>query len=206
MNGNLARSILCSLVTSVDFGWYSSIVGVCCFFGAWSCWVNPARGQTTSVANMAMRITQENRTVCRMFISAPCFLRTRTIFPQECRRAPRNPLLEYFIDGATQAVPNLPARRTRYSRRLHRPGDCRTYRAASCRAGDCPLFPRTEAGRIRHSGNGQVFSLDVWLVPAHRHSRERRFLLCNLLSFCLRPGPSSCLIGRSDEQASGSAG
>src|SRR5580693_4852093 len=28
MKGNLARSILCSLVTRVDFGWYCSIVGV----------------------------------------------------------------------------------------------------------------------------------------------------------------------------------
>src|SRR5258706_16082 len=29
MNGNFARSILCSGTTSVDFGLYSSIVGVC---------------------------------------------------------------------------------------------------------------------------------------------------------------------------------
>src|SRR5580698_929433 len=28
MKGNFARSILCSLVTRVDLGWYSSIVGV----------------------------------------------------------------------------------------------------------------------------------------------------------------------------------
>ncbi len=26
MNGNFARSILCSLVTSVDFGWYSGLL------------------------------------------------------------------------------------------------------------------------------------------------------------------------------------
>lgn len=50
MNGNLARSILCSLVTSVDFGWYSSIVGVCCFCGDWPCCVIAARGQTTNAA------------------------------------------------------------------------------------------------------------------------------------------------------------
>ena len=29
MNGNFARWILCSATTSVDFGLYSSIVGVC---------------------------------------------------------------------------------------------------------------------------------------------------------------------------------
>jgi len=43
---NLARSILCSLVTSVDFGWYSSIVGVCRFFGASSCCLTAARGES----------------------------------------------------------------------------------------------------------------------------------------------------------------
>src|SRR5580700_2170520 len=38
MNGNFARSTLCSGVTSVDLGWYSSMVGVRCSCEDCFCW------------------------------------------------------------------------------------------------------------------------------------------------------------------------
>src|SRR6266446_2248607 len=94
MNGNLARSILCSLVTSVDFGWYSSMVGVCCFGGDWPCRVIAARGQTMSAANVATRITETKRMVRREFIVPLAYLNFRIIFAQESRPATRNPLLK----------------------------------------------------------------------------------------------------------------
>src|SRR5712691_2344622 len=82
MNGNFARSIFCSLVTSVDFGWYSSIVGVCCFCGVWSCCVIEARGQTISAENVATRMT-ETRVTDRLefivpfgFFEPPAYLPT----------------------------------------------------------------------------------------------------------------------------------
>src|SRR5882672_624981 len=43
MKGNLARSGLCSFVTSVDFGLYSSIVGTRC-----DCWVWAIRGHNSA--------------------------------------------------------------------------------------------------------------------------------------------------------------
>src|SRR6266481_7380915 len=91
MNGNFARSILCSLVTSVDFGWYSSIVGICCFCRAWSCWVIAPRGQTMSAANMAKRMTKKKVMVRREFIVPLGFLDVRLIFTQEGEPALRNP-------------------------------------------------------------------------------------------------------------------
>src|SRR5712664_3107037 len=95
MNGNFARSILCSLVTSVDFGWYSSMVGVCCFFsGVWSCGLIAARGQTMPPANRATRMIETNVMVRRDFIVPLGFLKLRLIFPQEGGPAPRIPLLE----------------------------------------------------------------------------------------------------------------
>src|SRR5438552_17156922 len=94
MNGNLARSILCSLVTSVDFGWYSSIVGICCFSRAWSCSVIAARGQSMSAANMATRMTKKKVMVRREFIVPLGFLNVRLIFTQEGEQALRNPLPE----------------------------------------------------------------------------------------------------------------
>src|SRR6267378_2269608 len=95
MNGNFARSILCSLVTSVDFGWYSSIVGVWCFScGPCSCCVVAARGQTMSAANVATKMTEKKVMVRREFIVPLGFLNVRLIFPQEGGRAPWNPLLE----------------------------------------------------------------------------------------------------------------
>src|ERR1700674_520853 len=93
MNGNFARSILCSLVTSVDFGWYSSIVGICCFCLDRSCCVITARGQTMSAANMAMKMTEKRVKVRREFI-VPLGFEVRLIFTQEGGRAPWNPLLE----------------------------------------------------------------------------------------------------------------
>src|SRR5439155_17175239 len=98
MNGNLARSILCSVMTSVDFGWYSSIVGVCCFScGACSCCVVAKRGQTMSAANMATQMMEKRVMVRREFIVPLGFLKVRLIFPQEGGPAPRNPLLEFAV-------------------------------------------------------------------------------------------------------------
>src|SRR5216684_6722173 len=93
MNGNFARSILCSVVTSVDSGWYSSIVGICCFCVDRSCGVITARGQTMSAANMATKMTEKRVMVRREFILPLGFLNVRLIFPQEAGRAPWNPLL-----------------------------------------------------------------------------------------------------------------
>src|SRR5204862_7556445 len=70
MNGNFARSILCSLVTSVDLGWYSSIGGVCCFCGDWPCCVIAARGQTRNAAEAATRIVERKKMVPRELIVA----------------------------------------------------------------------------------------------------------------------------------------
>src|SRR6266403_6147226 len=80
MNGNLARSILCSLVTSVDFGCYSSIVGVC-FCGDWPCCVMAERGQTMNAAEATTKIVETRRMVRREFIVPlgfrfPGYLRT----------------------------------------------------------------------------------------------------------------------------------
>src|SRR2546430_1331483 len=80
MNGNLARSILCSLVTRVDFGWYSSIVGVCCLRGDWSWCVIAARGQTMSAARLAMRMMETKIMVRREFIVPLAYLNFRIIF------------------------------------------------------------------------------------------------------------------------------
>src|SRR6267143_1945001 len=104
MNGNFARSILCSVVTSVDFGWYSSIVGICCFCVDWSCCVITARGQTMSAANMATKMTEKRVMVRREFILPLGFLNVRLIFPQEAGRAPWNPLL---ISVARRQAPDL---------------------------------------------------------------------------------------------------
>src|SRR5712691_7114556 len=101
MNGNFARSILCSLMTSVDFGWYSSIVGICCL--DWSCCVITARGQTMSAANIATQMMEKRVMVRREFIGPLGFLKVRLIFPQEGGRAPWNPLLE----SAAMSQPTL---------------------------------------------------------------------------------------------------
>src|SRR5260370_20472521 len=59
MNGNFARSILCSLTTSVDFGLYSWMVGVCCdcaegaaMAEGEACRVLAAPGHTRAAAQM----------------------------------------------------------------------------------------------------------------------------------------------------------
>src|SRR5580692_165257 len=76
MNGNFARSILCSLVTSVDFGWYSSIVGVrsCedCFCGATedARRIAAPRGQKITKIARA-RITAKNAGVSQVLIVSP---------------------------------------------------------------------------------------------------------------------------------------
>src|SRR5229473_5454480 len=82
MKGNFARSILYSLVTSVDFGWYSSIVGVCSFFcGALSCCVIAARGHARSATDTATKTIKKKLTIRREFIEPlglelPAYLRT----------------------------------------------------------------------------------------------------------------------------------
>src|SRR5207302_7247402 len=85
MNGNLARSTLCSLVTSVDFGWYSSIVGVCCFCGDWPCCVIAARGQTRNAAEAATKIAETKKIVRREFIVPLAYLNFRIIFAHKGR-------------------------------------------------------------------------------------------------------------------------
>src|SRR5260370_4443057 len=95
MNGNLARSILCSLVTRVDCGWYSSIVGVGWLFcEVCSCSVIAVHGRASkSPANTETTMMRRVR-LSPDFIGPLCFLDVRLIFPQEGARAPGNPLLE----------------------------------------------------------------------------------------------------------------
>src|SRR6266849_512318 len=69
MNGNFARSILCSLTTSVDFGLYSSIVGVCC--DAEPCCVRAARGHSESADQMHKSIAAKTETARQDCIDAP---------------------------------------------------------------------------------------------------------------------------------------
>src|ERR1700740_372878 len=61
MNGNLARSSLCSFVTSVDFGLYSSMVGTRC-----DCWVCAIRGQSSAL--LAPTIVTKAKIVNQDFI------------------------------------------------------------------------------------------------------------------------------------------
>jgi hypothetical protein len=95
MNGNFARSILCSFVTSVDFGWYSLIVGVCWLLGTpCSCPVRATRGQAISNPQRVMMPMVRNVMESRDFMGPLQFLYVRHIFPQEGGQASQNPLLE----------------------------------------------------------------------------------------------------------------
>src|SRR6266566_3352781 len=69
MNGNLARSILCSLVTSVDLGRYSSRLGVWVLFFA-SCSGVPAYVRVGSRTEMEAAMAS-GRTVRRNFMKLP---------------------------------------------------------------------------------------------------------------------------------------
>src|ERR1700747_2274301 len=71
MNGNFARSILCSLTTSVDFGWYSSIVGAWKKEGAcWDC-VLAARGENSATEPMTASEVTEIEMARQDFIAQP---------------------------------------------------------------------------------------------------------------------------------------
>src|ERR1700730_446398 len=87
MNGNFARSILCSGTTSVDFGLYSSIVGVCeeepevCCVGAaeetkeggavggGSCCVLAAHGHSSAAEQIHTTVTAETEIARQNFIA-----------------------------------------------------------------------------------------------------------------------------------------
>src|SRR6266581_2590922 len=169
MNGNFARSILCSLVTSVDFGWYSSIVGVCCFCGVWSCCVIAARGQTISAANVATRMTETKVTDRREFIVPFGFFEPPAYLPTGRCISAAESSARINGDAPAQAAPFRSIRSAWL--------DCRVSRAA-----DRSFLARPETRRIRDSRVRQILRMDLWLVPADRHHRERRILF---RAFCL---------------------
>src|SRR6266403_1190060 len=152
MNGNFARSILCSFVTSVDFGSYSSIVGTCCFFCAvWSCCLAATRSQPRSAANKATKMIEKKVMVRREAIVPFWFSDIRIIFPQEGELAESS--VRIAGDAAAQLVSFPLARRTEPDRGLSRTGGCRTHRGASSCSLDCSLLPRLEARSTHHAGN-----------------------------------------------------
>src|SRR5260370_15947568 len=76
MNGNFARSILCSLTTRVDFGLYSSMVGVCCDCAEGAAtvegevwWVLAAPGHSSAAAQMHARVAAETQIARQDFIA-----------------------------------------------------------------------------------------------------------------------------------------
>src|SRR5712664_1819603 len=76
MNGNFARSILCSLTTRVDFGLYASIVGGCCdcaegaaTMEGEACWVLAARGHGNVAAQMHASAAAETEIARQDFIA-----------------------------------------------------------------------------------------------------------------------------------------
>src|ERR1700687_5845448 len=74
MNGNFARSILCSLTTSVDFGLYSSMLGVCCDCGAArveeaACSLLATRGHSRTAEQMHASIAAETEIARQDFIA-----------------------------------------------------------------------------------------------------------------------------------------
>src|ERR1700693_1840777 len=76
MKGNLARSGLCSFVTSVDFGLYSSILGTCC-----DCWVWAIRGHSS--AEPAASMLSKAKIVRQNLIRQPPVSKSRTIASHE---------------------------------------------------------------------------------------------------------------------------
>src|SRR5580658_11155672 len=92
MKGNFARSMLCSLVTRVDLGWYSSIVGVrdSCEAGCFgklastnaAARVAAACGRTNRKTTAA-RINARSAMVRQDFIVRLGYGIARPIFPQD---------------------------------------------------------------------------------------------------------------------------
>src|SRR6267142_4429772 len=116
MNGNFARSILCSLVTSVDFGWYSSIVGTCWFFfAACSCCVAAARSQPRRAADKTTKMMEKNVMVRQDVIVPFWFLDLPIIFPQDRERAESSVRIARY--ATARAAPFPFARRTKPGRR-----------------------------------------------------------------------------------------
>src|SRR5882757_7167214 len=184
MNGNFARSILCSLVTSVDFGWYSSIVGICCFCPDWSCCMVTARGQTMSAANMATKMTEKRVLVRREFILPLGFLNVRLLSSHRSWTSAVESSANISDNASAQDVPFPLARCAGRDCRVSCAGHRRAHRAASLCAVDCSFFTRPEAGRIHHAGNSQIYGVDLRLVLAHSHRRQRHFLLRDLRLDC----------------------
>src|SRR6266699_1094845 len=176
MNGNFARSILCSLVTSVDFGWYSPIVGVCCFCGVWSCCVIAARGQTISAANTATRMIATKFIVRREFIVPFGFFEPPAYLPTGRCVSAAESSVRINSDAPAQAAPFRSVRSAWLDCRVSRAGHRRSHRAASSRAADRSFLAWPETRRIRNPGNRQILRMDFWLVSADRHHRERRIL------------------------------
>lgn len=119
----------------------------------------------------------------------PDYLRTRKA--DECVESSAK------INGndTAQAVPLRFVRGTWTDCRVSCAGHRRAARTASDRAGHRSFFSWAEACRIHYSGVRQVFRLDVWLVPPHRHSRKRCFLLCDFLVARLLSGPWPVCVG-----------
>src|SRR5216684_1981677 len=76
MNGYFARWILCSGTTSVDFGLYSSIVGVCCACAQGAaraeeaaCSVLATRGHSSTAAQMHASVAAETEMARQDFIA-----------------------------------------------------------------------------------------------------------------------------------------
>src|ERR1700741_1404699 len=76
MKGNLALSGLCSFVTSVDFGLYSSIVGTRC-----DCCVRPIRGHSSAEPTPSM--LTKAKIVRQNFIRHLPISKSRTIASHE---------------------------------------------------------------------------------------------------------------------------
>src|SRR5436309_13684142 len=152
MCGHFVRSILCYFVTLVDFGLYSSIVGICCFFCAgWSCSVAATRGQPRRATNKAAKMIEKNVMVRREARVIFWFLHIRIIFPQEGERAESSVRIPRYPAARAVAFPF--ARRTELGRGLSRPGGCLAHRAASTCSPDCALLARPQARRTHHAGN-----------------------------------------------------
>ncbi len=88
-------------------------------------------------------------------------------------------------NASAQVVPFPLARRAGRDCRVSCAGHRRAHRAASLCAVDCSFFTRPEAGRIQHAGNSQIYGVDLRLVLAHSHRRQRHFLLRDLRLDCV---------------------
>src|SRR5882762_9912660 len=134
------------------------MVGICCFFcGASSCCVIAARGQTTNAAYIPTgRWTSAVESSARISGNA-----------------------------SAHVVPFPFARHAGPGRRVSCAGHRRAYRAATSRATNRSFFTRPETRRVHHAGNPQIYGVDLRLVLAHRHRRERRFLLRDLRPDCV---------------------